>query len=295
MTHFRSRSDSSAGKFSLAHALAFLVFCFGLLCPSPAAASGASPVTSASDAIVVDGWTGAVLFAKNPDALHAPASTAKIMTALLVLEHKIPMDRPFFVTAYAASFRGSTAGLVAGERITVWNLLHGLLMPSGNDAAVALAEGVAGNAPRFIRMMNLEARRLHLWHTHYLTPNGLDAPGQVTSARDLAELARTAMQSPRFARVVRTRYWSAWSFDHRAFHHWTNLNKLLWSSPAVDGIKTGTTSGAGACLVSSARRGGKWVIGVNLGSTYTARFDDGAKLLNYGLAKSAAPPSTRES
>jgi serine-type D-Ala-D-Ala carboxypeptidase (penicillin-binding protein 5/6) len=281
--------------FSTVRAFLLVVFFAALsFCPSPTAASGGAPVISAADAAVIDGWTGSVLFARNPDVLHPPASTAKIMTALLVLEHKIPMNRPFFVTSYAASFRGSTAGLFAGERISVWNLLHGMLLPSGNDAAVALAEGVAGSAPRFIQMMNLEARRLHLWHTHYLTPDGLDDPGQVTSARDLADLARAAMQKPRFAQIVRTRYWSAWSADHRIFHHWTSLNKLLWSSSAVNGIKTGTTAAAGACLVSSALRDGKWVIAVNLGSTYNARFADGAALLNYGLAKSAPPPSTRD-
>jgi D-alanyl-D-alanine carboxypeptidase (penicillin-binding protein 5/6) len=178
--------------------------------------------------------------------------------------------------------------------MTVWNLLHGLLMPSGNDAAVALAETTAGSAARYVDMMNVEAAKLHLWHTHFLTPTGLDQWGQVSTAHDLASLARAAMRHHTFARIVRTRSWSAWSADHRIFHHWFNLNKLLWSSRFVNGIKTGTTLGAGACLVSSASEDGKWVIAVNLGSTQAARFSDGAALLNYGLAVDTPPPSTVE-
>jgi D-alanyl-D-alanine carboxypeptidase (penicillin-binding protein 5/6) len=193
----------------------------------------------------------------------------------------------------AVSYGGSTAGLYAGEQMTVWNLLHGLLLPSGNDAAIALADAVAGSPARFVPLMNAEARRLHLRHTRFLTPNGFDVQGQVTSAHDLAFLARTAMLLPAFARIVRTRTWHAWSADRRILHYWVNLNRLLWMSRAVNGIKTGTTPGAGACLVSSARKDGKWVIAVNLGSATSARFSDGEALLDYGFALEAEPPTTR--
>lgn len=260
--------------------------------PRQARAAPTPPGITAPDAVAIDGWSGAVLYAKNPDQLHDPASTVKIMTGLLVLEKKIALQHVFTVSPYAASFSGSTAGLYAGEAMTVWNLLHGLLMPSGNDAAMALAEDVSGSVDRFVAQMNAEARRLHLWHTRFLTPTGLDVGGQVTTARDLARLARTAMLRLPFARVVKTRSWTAWSADRRIFHHWYNLNKLLWASRAVNGIKTGTTAGAGACLVSSAREAGKWVIAVNLGSTSDSRFSDGAALLNYGIAVDGAPPST---
>jgi D-alanyl-D-alanine carboxypeptidase (penicillin-binding protein 5/6) len=177
--------------------------------------------------------------------------------------------------------------------MTVWNLLHGMLLPSGNDAAIALAQAAGGSPSQFVRLMNAEALRLHLWHTHYLSPNGFDTWGQVTTARDLATLARVAMQMPHFARIVRTRYWTAWSADRRVEHSWTNLNRLLWSSRAVDGIKTGTTPYAGACLVSSAYKDGKLVIAVNLGSTVETRFSDGAALLNYGLQLEGEPPTAR--
>ncbi|HEX6510307.1 MAG TPA: D-alanyl-D-alanine carboxypeptidase, partial [Chloroflexota bacterium] len=167
------------------------------------------------------------------------------------------------------------------------------LLPSGNDAAIALSQTVTATTQQFAALMNLDAAKLHLWHTHYVTPNGFDTPGQVTTARDLANLTRAAMQIPTFAAIVHTRRWTAYSSSGRGVHVWQNLNKLLWSSRVVDGVKTGTTPAAGACLVSSARSGGKWVIAVNMGSSVAARFNDGAALLNYGLTVDGTAPSTR--
>lgn len=249
------------------------------------------PAVYAPEAIVVDGWTGEVLYQKNADVERYPASTVKIMTALIVL-NRLGLNTVVTVGSDAVAYGGSTAGLYAGERLTVWNLLHGMLLPSGNDAAVALADAVAGTPQQFVPLMNAQARRFHLWHTHYLTPNGFDVPGQVTTARDLATLARIAMRRPVFARIVRTRSWNAWSVDHRIYHHWVNLNKLLWSSRRFDGVKTGTTPGAGACLVSSEQAGKKWVIAVNLNDSETTRFVDARKLLWYGWQTDPGLPQT---
>lgn len=256
-------------------------------------AAPAAPRISAPDAVVIDGWNGNVLFAKNADVERFPASTVKIMTALVVLQSRTPMNRVVTVSADAAGVGGSTAGLWAGEQMTVWNLLHGMLMPSGNDAAVALSEAVGGDEQHFVDVMNREAKRLHLFHTHYLSPNGFDTVGQVTTAADLANLTRVAMQSPLFARIVGTRSWSARSPDGTVVNHWTNLNKLLWMDRSIDGVKTGTTRGAGACLVSSQREHGKWVIEVNLGSLEATRFSDGRTLLAYGMSKAVPVPATR--
>ena len=234
-----------------------------------------------------------MLYARNANAFRDPASTVKIMTVLVVLQHHIPLNRVETVSLAAATIGGSTASLYAGERMTERNLLYGALLPSGNDAAVALAQSVTPNMSIFVGMMNAEAARLRLSRTHYLTPNGYDVYGQVTSARDLAQLARVAMHWQLFQKIVSTRVWTARSADGLTVHTWTNLNQLLWRNAAVDGVKTGTTPGAGACLVSSAQKDGKWVIAVNLGSSEATRFSDGAALLHYGFAVDGDTPSTR--
>jgi len=276
-------------------ALSVLLAVAAILVIRPQRATSAQyaiPMITAPAAIVIDGWSGTVLYQKNASSLRYPASTSKIMAALVILRRHIPLQRVVTVSPYAASIGGSTAGLFAGERMNLWNLLHGLLLPSGNDAAIALAEAVSGTEARFVALMNRQARRLHLWHTHYVSPDGFDAPGQITTPRDLATLARVAMGRSRFARIARTRFWTARSSDGRSEHRWVNLNKLLWMSRRVDGVKTGTTPGAGACLVASAHWRGRWIIEVNMGSTYQTRFDDGMKLLDYGFSIAASPPST---
>lgn len=273
-------------------ALAALVVACVVISPT-APANAQIPHVSAASAVVVDGWTGAVLYAKNPDSARAPASTTKIMTALVVLESRIPMNRVVTVSSLAASYGGSTAGLYAGERMTVWDLMHGMLLPSGNDAAVALAEATTGSLSAFVSAMNRLAHQLGLWHTHFLTPTGLDVVGQQTTARELARLSLYVMQRPRFLRIVRTHSWTVRDAYGRVIHYWTNLNRLLWTLPGADGVKTGTTPLAGACLVSSDRIHGRWVLAVNLGSTVAARFSDGSTLLNLGLSRASTAPSAR--
>lgn len=258
-----------------------------------ASAAPAIPWISAPEAIVIDGWTGGVLYAKNPDVMREPASTVKIMTALVVLRRRIPLNRVVTVSPLAASYGGSTASLYAGERLTVRNLLYGALLPSGNDAAVALAQAVTPNISTFAALMNAQAARLGLRHTHYLTPNGFDTYGQVTTARDLALVTLAAMRWHVFDMIVSTRVWTARSADGRTVHTWTNRNQLLWQNRSVDGVKTGTTPGAGACLVSSAKKNGKWILEVNLGSTDASRYIDGASLLRFGFAVDSSVPSTR--
>jgi D-alanyl-D-alanine carboxypeptidase (penicillin-binding protein 5/6) len=267
--------------------LALMIF------PGRVSAQPATPRVSAADAIVIDGWTGEVLWSKHATARHDPASTIKLMTALVVLRSHLPMTHVVTVGADAVSIGGSTAGLVNGERMTVWNLLHGMLMPSGNDAAVALADAVGGSVAHFATLMNAEAIRLHLRDSHFLSANGFDMSGQVTSAADLARLARIDLHFRVFQQVVHTRWWTARSVDGRYVHRWVNTNRLLWESHWVDGVKTGTTPGAGACLVSSVHEADKWIIEVNLGSSEASRFRDGTELLDYGLAIDPAPPWAR--
>lgn len=257
---------------------------------TPARAAG--PAVSAPEGIVMDGWTGQVLWARRPNIPRYPASTVKIMTALIVLRSRIPLQTMVTVSPIAVSYRGSTAGLYVGERITVWNLLHGMMLPSGNDAAAQLAETVGHTIPAFVARMNVMAHRLGLRHTHYLSPNGFDQWGQVTTPRDLARLAAIAMHNTVFARIVRTRSWTV-RVRGVVIHHWLNLNQLLWASKEVDGVKTGTTPGAGACLVVSLRSGKRWIIVVLMGDSEPARFPDGWALLRYGLSVDPGLPSAR--
>ena len=270
-------------------AILVVVICFA---SRPTVDAAVLPRVTAPEAVVMDGWTGAILFAKHADVMRAPASTVKIMTALVLFKHRVPLRRVVSVSALAAAYGGSSAGLYAGERMSVWNLLHGMMLPSGNDAAIALSQTLAATPLQFAGLMNRQAVRLRMWHTHYLTPNGFDVPGQVTTALDLAMLTRAAMQYRAFAQIVDTRLWTAHAADGRGFHTWRSLNQLLWSSRVVDGVKTGTTPAAGACLVSSARKGGRWIIAVNMGSSLADRFTDGAALLNYGFQVDALAPST---
>lgn len=253
-------------------------------------ASAASPTITAPEAIVIDGWTGQILYQRAADVPRNPASTVKMMTALVLLRRHIRLNRVVTVSGLAVSYRGSTAGLYAGERIRVRDLLYGMLLPSGNDAAVALSQTVTATLPEFAALMNTEARRLGLWHTRFLTPNGFDTPGQVSTARDLAVLARTVMRWSLFRRIVRTRAYTARSADGRIVHVWRNTNRLLGWSRAINGVKTGTTVGAGACLVASAVRGGRWIISVTMGDTAANRFADGMALLNYGFAHDPGLP-----
>ncbi len=265
----------------------------GVLWPPSVRAAPVEPVVAAPEAIVMDGWTGQVLWSRRADVPRYPGSTIKIMTALLILERHVPLSRVVTVSAFAASYGGSTAGLYPGERLTVWDLLHGMLLPSGNDAAVAVAQIIAPSIPAFSAIMNRRARRLRMWHTHYLSANGFDQLGQVSSARDLAIVARFAMRFRAFRRIVRTRVWRAPSNGGPITHVWYNTNQLLGASSAVDGVKTGTTPGAGACLVSSARKDGRWIIAVNMDSPEALRFADGAALLNYGFLAEGSMPSAR--
>lgn len=164
----------------------------------------------------------------------------------------------------------------------VRDLLYGMLLPSGNDAAVTLADASAGSVPQFAAMMNSEATRLHLHHSHFITPHGLDMPGQYSSAHDLALIAHELLRHKFLATVVRTVHYHAVSADSAYTYNWTNLNHLLGSYPGTIGVKTGTTPGAGANLIAAAVRGNHRLIGVVLGDTPDNRFPDAVKLLNYG-------------
>ncbi|MBQ7341127.1 MAG: D-alanyl-D-alanine carboxypeptidase [Oscillospiraceae bacterium] len=212
---------------------------------------------SAHSGILMDGATGRVMFEKMPDKQSLIASTTKIMTALVVCEQCNVLDR-MKIPKEAVGIEGSSMYLKEGEVLTIQDLLYGLMLRSGNDAAVALAIYCAGTVEGFAELMNDKARMLGLSNTHFVKPNGLDAPGHYSTARDLGVLACYAMENPIFAQTVSTK--SVTVGDRVLKNH----NKLLWQVEGADGVKTGFTKAAGRILVSSATREGRRLVAVTI-------------------------------
>jgi D-alanyl-D-alanine carboxypeptidase len=212
---------------------------------------------SARRAILMDASTGQALYSRDADSRSLVASTTKIMTALVVCLECNVLDR-MEIPAQAVGIEGSSMYLREGEELTIQELLYGLMLSSGNDAAVALAIYCGGTVEGFVELMNDQARVLGLSGTHFANPHGLDAPDHYSTARDLAVLAAYAMGHPVFQRIVSTRTVQAGG------RHLTNHNKLLWQVPGADGVKTGFTKAAGRILVGSASRDGRRLISVTI-------------------------------
>lgn len=256
----------------------------------------APPQITAGSAMLYDLTTGKTLYTLNPDNEVPMASTTKIMTAVVALTFG-NLDQPITVGADAVALDNqgtSICGLVLGETLTLREMLYCLMLPSGDDAAIAIADGVGGSQQGFVSLMNLETAMLGLGHTHYANPHGLDQPGHYTSARDLVKLAAYALSSPTFANIVAT---PTMVLPANATHHeyiLTNTNELLAGQPfaytGAVGVKTGYTGGAGYCLVFAATRPQGTLLGVVLGEpVYDARFTDASTLLNWGFSQVGAP------
>ena len=212
---------------------------------------------SAQKAILLDAATGRVLYAKDADSPSLIASTTKIMTALVVCEQCNVLDR-VRIPKEAVGIEGSSMYLKEGEVLTVQELLYGLMLHSGNDAAVALAIYCGGTVEGFAELMNDKARALGLQGTHFENPNGLDSPGHYSTARDLAVLAAYAMNNPIFAKTVSAK---TVTIGQRYLR---NHNKLLWHLEGADGVKTGYTKAAGRILVSSVVRQDRRLVAVTI-------------------------------
>lgn len=256
---------------------------------SPAAAASSPPPppprVRAPAAIVVQPDTGDVVLARSADQERPIASTTKLMTALLTIE-RLPLSRVVTAAPYHPGPAESLIGLRPGERMRVRDLLRGLFLASGNDAAVTLATAVSGSTARFVTAMNARARKLGLRHTHFANPVGLDAPGNFSSARDLAMLAETLLRIPFVATTVDRP--AATLTSGARVRHILNRNLLVREVPWVDGVKTGHTSQAGYVLVGAARRNGVRLISVVLGDpSEAARDADSLALLRWGLGRYA--------
>ncbi len=251
-------------------------------------ARGAAPTVDADAYIVVEPATGEVLAQRAPDRGLPMASTTKIMTALIVLE-SADLDDLMTVPPEAV-VGGSSGRLEAGEQLSVRDLLTALLVASGNDAAITLAEGVAGSQEAFVARMNRRARELGLTRTRFANPHGLDAPGHRSSVRDLVALSREAMKNPVFRETVALRRATIPGPGGVGTREYLSENLLLDIDPDVDGVKTGMTDGAGYALVGHARRrpeSPELYVALIGAPSESARARDGLSLLDHGRAQYA--------
>lgn len=239
------------------------------------------PQFSAQASILVDARTGQILYEKHAFRQMDPASLTKIMTAIITIEHG-HLSRRVTISRRAAGTIGSKLHMRAGQQYTVDDLLKGLLLRSGNDAAVALAEADAGSVGRFVAEMDIKAQELGAFNTTFENPNGLTAPGHYSSAFDLAMITQAALRLPLFRTLVASREATVTELTHQRSRVIHNTNRLLYGFSGADGVKTGTTNAAGKCLVASATRQGRQLIAVVLNSSN--RWGDASRLLSWGFS-----------
>lgn len=238
-----------------------------------------APGLTARSAVVIDVNSKTILYAKSPDLKLLPASTTKIMTALVALDY---YDFNQVITIDSVHQTGQAMKLESGERITVQNLLYGLLVQSANDAATVLAQSYSGGEDAFIEAMNQKVKNLGLSNTNFTNASGLDAYGQYTTAHDLALIAAAAMGNPTFATIVGTLGITVADVDGTIIHDLETINQLLGEVPGLTGVKTGWTELAGECFVAYVSRGGHDLITVVLGSGN--RFGETNSLINWAYS-----------
>ena len=265
-----------------------------ILCFLTHSATGAGLDVTAKAAVLIEMETGKILWEKNKQAPRPPASTAKILTALVTLD-RVPLKEVVTVSITATANRSSAVALKNGERLTVQNLLYALLLQSNNDAALALASRIGGSTPNFVQIMNQKARSLGAIHSKFFNPTGMPHRGQVTTAGDLALITKVALANPEFRRIVATKSypWKSSTWEGTM----DNSNELLKSYTGAIGVKTGSTREAGHCLVAAAQWEDKTLIAVVLGSQEKQVWEDAKKLLDHGFktldALSGKPLSSR--
>jgi D-alanyl-D-alanine carboxypeptidase (penicillin-binding protein 5/6) len=268
--------------------LILCLFILILLWPAPkaealfSASSGGSipalAVSYAAAAVLIEANSGEVLYADNADTSLPPASTTKVLTALLALDMGADMDKPRIISEEAAAVGDMSMNLAAGESLTLTDLLKGALVHSGNDACYAISEIVAGSESLFVHWMNMKAAVLGAYSVHMDNTNGLPCTTHQMSATDLALLCRYAMANDFFAETVSSKYITLG--EGASARTYQNTNKLLWQDPHIVGIKTGTTDAAGPCLAAAYADGAALFISVVFDSAN--RYGESFSLLNYG-------------
>ncbi len=240
------------------------------------------PEISARSAVAVDSKTGTILFEKNPNLKHLPASTTKLMTALVSLENCKPEQ---VVIIDQVEGNGTQMGLQVGDQITVENLLYGLLINSGNDAALTLSKECSNPQSTFVESMNQKARRLNMVKTHFTNPTGFDDIYQFSTAKDLAKLANVAIASPLISKIVSTKSTVVTDITGNKSYYLENINELLGVVEGIEGIKTGQTSGSLENLITRTTRNGNSIVVSVLGSMH--RFLESQQLIEWAFANHA--------
>ncbi len=266
--------------------LLFVLLCFIPLCVN---AEELNLAKSAKSAILIEASTGEIIFSKDPDAKLAPASMTKIMTMLLVMEHiekgVLTWDEMVTVSENARKMGGSQILLETGEKMSVEDLFKGLAIASGNDAAVALAEKIAGSEEIFVNMMNERAGELGLKNTNFKNPHGLDTANHYSSARDMSIMARELVKHEKVLEFTGT--YDTYLRENLKTKIWlVNTNKLVKFYQGVDGLKTGFTSGAGYCITTTAKRDNMRLIAVTMGTNDSiTRNKEITEMLDYTFAQ----------
>lgn len=236
--------------------------------------------TSASSAVLIDADTHEVLYDNNPHEVRSMASTTKIMTALIAIESG-RLDETVTVKD-KIYIEGTAIGFSEGDKITLEDLCYGMLLESGNDAAVLTASFISGNEAEFSKLMNKKAEEIGMNNTNFVTASGLDDEEHYTTAYDMALLGAYAVKNERFREICSSKNYIADFVDSDKIRHFTNHNKLLWNCEGVYGIKTGFTRKSGRCLVSACERNGKTLVAVTLNAPDD--WNDHRKLYNYGYS-----------
>jgi D-alanyl-D-alanine carboxypeptidase (penicillin-binding protein 5/6) len=243
-------------------------------------ASAQPPELTAKSAILIEASTGKILYDRRSQERRPPASTTKMMTLITALEHG-KLDDLVTTSEVASQTEGSTLWLAPGEQLKMLDLLYGVMLVSGNDATVAVAEHISGSVEKFADLMTAKAKAIGAVDTHFTNSSGLPDPEHYSTARDLAFIAAYGYKNPLFAKIItapsRTMPWAGKDHDREIF----NENKLLWQYEGANGVKTGYTDEAGRCLVSAANRNGIQLIAVVLDSDFM--WTDSIALLDYGF------------
>ncbi|WP_425061116.1 D-alanyl-D-alanine carboxypeptidase DacB [Sporomusa carbonis] len=269
--------------------LGILLVCLVFL-PSVGLTAEHPPEVTAKAAIVIEASTGKVLYEKNAEERRYPASTTKIMTLITALEYG-KLDDIVTTSANAANTEGSSLWLSPGEQLKMLDMLYGVMLVSGNDATVAIAEHISGSVDKFARLMTEKAHAIGAENSNFTNTSGLPDENHYTTAHDLAKITAYGYKNPLFAQIVSTEHkvipWPGKDHDRDLY----NENKMLWLYDGANGVKTGYTDAAGRCLVSAAKKNGIQLVAVVLDSEYM--WDDSIKLLDYGYTQLQQVPVIR--